>query len=103
MIKTKKILGLLGLAARARKICFGTDSVIEQATKKKAKLIIVAQDSSDRTKNTMKRISDESKIPICIIGTIEENSKAIGKKNKAVIGVKENHLANEIQKIYNRG
>ena len=52
----KKILGLIGLSARARKICFGADSVEEHAKKKKVKLILVATDSSERTKEKFKKM-----------------------------------------------
>lgn len=99
----KKILGLIGLSARARKICFGADSVEEHVKKKKVKLILVATDSSERTKEKFKKISDENKIPIIITGEIETLSKAIGKSNKAIIGIEDINLANEIQKINNGG
>ena len=99
----KKILGLVGLSARARKISFGADSVELQSKKGKVKLIIVAQDSSTRTKDKFIEISEKYKIPIIIIGTIEELSKAIGKNNKAIIGIEDINLSNEIQKINNGG
>ncbi len=99
----KKILGLIGLAARARKICFGADSVELQIQKKKVHLVIVAEDSSDRTKDKFKSICEENSIPIIIEGEIESLSKAIGKSNKAIIGIEDINLASEIQKINNGG
>ena len=75
MEKNKRILGLIGLAARARKICFGADSVEEKIKKKKVFLTIVATDSSDRTKEKFKKLSEEYKIPIIILGEIETLSK----------------------------
>ena len=42
-------MGLIGLAARARKIVFGTDACVEQINKKNIKLTIVAEDASERT------------------------------------------------------
>ena len=36
-------------------------------------------------------------------GTIEELSKAIGKNNKAILGILDENLSNEIQKINNGG
>ena len=36
-------------------------------------------------------------------GQIEELSKAIGKSNKAILGIKDINLSNEIQKINNGG
>lgn len=98
-----KILGLIGLATRARKIAFGADSVEIELKKKKIYLIIVAEDSSERTKNKFQKISKEYNIPILITENIDTLSKSIGKSNKAIIGIKDINFAKEIQKINNGG
>ena len=98
----KKILGLLGLASRARKISFGADSTIIEMKKKKINLIIIANDASDRTKRKFTEIAENSNIQIIFFGSIDEISKAIGKKNKAIVGIKDNNIAAEIERI-NRG
>ncbi len=103
MKENKKILGLIGLAARARKVCFGTDSVEEQIKKKKVYVVIVATDSSQRTKEKFKKICEKYEVPIIINEQIETLSKAIGKSNKAIIGIEEENLSKEIQKINNGG
>ena len=102
-MKNSKILGLIGLAARARKVSFGADSVELEAQKNKVYLIILAQDSSSRTKEKFQKISEKYNIPIIITQTIEDLSKAIGKNNKAILGIGDINLASEIQKIYNGG
>ncbi len=99
----KKILGLIGLSARARKISYGADSVEIQLKKKKVKLIIVAEDASDRTKNKFIKLSNEYNVPIIILSEIDEISKTIGKSNKAIIGIEEENISKEIQKINNGG
>ena len=99
----KKIIGLIGLAAKARNISYGADSVEIHVKKKKVYLIIVAQDASDRTKEKFKNISEKYKIPLIIGRKIEELSKAIGKSNKAILGVENLNLSKEIQKINNGG
>ncbi|MCF0124151.1 MAG: ribosomal L7Ae/L30e/S12e/Gadd45 family protein [Clostridia bacterium] len=99
----KKILGLIGLASRARKICFGADSVEIEIKKRKVNQIIIAEDASDRTKEKFKKLSKEYNIPILIIGEIDILSKAIGKSNKAIIGIEEPNISSEIQKISNGG
>lgn len=99
----KKILGLIGLSARARKVCFGADSVEEKIKKKKVFLIIVAVDASERTKEKFKKISKQCEIPIIIEEEIENLSKAIGKSNKAILGIEEQNIAKEILKINNGG
>lgn len=99
----KKILGLIGLSAKARKISFGSDSVEDSIKNRKVTLIIVAEDSSERTKDKFKYLSEKYKVPIIIIGKIEELSKAIGKSNKAILGIEDINLSKEIRKINNGG
>lgn len=99
----KKILGLLGLAARARKIAFGADSVENELKARKIKVIIVAEDSSKRTKEKFTKLGEQYNIPIIIKGNIDELSKTIGKNNKAIIGIKDINLSNEIVKINDGG
>lgn len=99
----KKILGLVGLAARARKICFGADSVEEKIIKHKVKIVIIANDASNRTKEKFKKLSESNNIDSILFSNIEELSKAIGKENKAIIGIEDINLAKEIKKIYDGG
>ena len=99
----KNILGLIGLAMKAGKVAFGADNVEENITKRKAKLIIISKESSERTKSKFVKLCEEYNIPIIIDGKIEELSKTIGKNNKAVIGIKDINFANSIKKKYNGG
>ena len=98
-----KILGLIGLAARARKICFGADSVELEVKKKKVYLLVIANDASTRTKEKFQKLASDFQVPIIIEGEIEILSKAIGKSNKAIIGIEEINLAKQIEKIKNGG
>ena len=66
-------------------------------------LAIIAEDSSKRTKEKFEKLCETYNIPIIIKGNIEELSKAIGKSNKAIIGIKDLNLSKEIQKISNGG
>lgn len=85
------------------KISFGADSVENDIKKKTIKLVIVAEDSSNRTKDKFKRICENYDVPIIEFGNIETLSKAIGKNNKAIIGIKDVNLSKEIKKINNGG
>ena len=69
----------------------------------KQNLLLLRGDSSERTKMKFQKLCDENKIPYCIAGKIEEISKAIGKTNKAIIGIKEENIAKQIQKINHGG
>lgn len=102
-MNNNKVYGLLGLTAKAGKIVFGTEACEEAIEKKKVKLIIIAEDSAERTINNFKQKCEKNKIECYIFGKKEELSKAIGKVNKTVLGVKDKNLAEAIQKKLNGG
>ena len=54
-------------------------------------------------KEKFQKISEKYNVPIIITQTIEDLSKAIGKSNKAILGIEDINLASEIQKINNGG
>ena len=81
----------------------GYEIVLEGIKKGKVKLIIVAKDASEKTKNNLAFTSEKFKIPLIIFGDIDTNSKAIGKKGRAVIGVIDSGLANKIQELISGG
>ena len=91
-----KIYGLLGLARRAGQISFGTESAKETIEKNKAKLVIVAEDCSDRTKKNFEMACTNKNVPFRIYGTNDKISKCIGQENKAVIVIKNENFAKEM-------
>ena len=92
-------LGLIGLAARAREVESGADAVEGIIKKRKVKLVIVAEDAADRTKKNFEYLCAKFNILYIIYGKKDDLSRAIGKDNKAVIGIKEQNLAKEIHKV----
>ena len=100
---TNKICGLLGLARRAGKLSFGTETCMQEIEKNKIKLVIIAIDAAERTKMNFINICNKKKIPIFEILNINELSNSIGQNNKAVIGIKDINFSKEIIKIINGG
>lgn len=100
MIIENKILGLLGLSAKAGKIAFGAEAATECIKRKKAYLVIIADDCSERTKRNFEFLCSSNNTPIIKFGSIEKISKAIGKKNKAIICIRDKNLADEVYRIY---
>ena len=98
-----KVLGLIGLAAKAGKMAFGADSVKREISRGRLYLLILAENSSEKTKMKFKKMADEANIPTIFFGTISSLSNAIGKTNKAILGIMDMNLAREIKRIYNGG
>ncbi len=122
-IYKKKYLNLLGFASKSGKIMFGDDDVILGLERNKISLIIISQDMSQKIKEKFlkrlenvfenrykdngynkkgisKEISEQGnkKIKVIIVGTKEENSSAVGKVNKPIIGICDNNLSKGIIK-----
>ena len=97
-----KILNLLGLATRAGNIVAGNNACENALKMKKIKMLVISEEASEKTKKNYKFYAEKYNIPI-VIGTIEELSKAIGQKNKAIIGIKDINIVKGIQKLINGG
>ncbi len=83
----------------AGKIVSGMDAVSDELNRNKLKMIILAKDASEKTGKNIKFLAEKKKVPIIEIGTILENSKAIGKENRAIIGIKDKNIAEGMKKI----
>ena len=62
-------------------------------------MVIIAEDSSTNTKEKFLKLSKDNGIKAFVYGNIENNSKYIGKKNKAIIGVSDKNFSEAIAKI----
>ena len=72
MLINNKVYGLLGLTTKAGKLIFGTESCLDMINKKKAKLIIVAEDSAERTIDNFREKCKQNNIDFYIFGKKEE-------------------------------
>lgn len=75
-----KLLGLLGICAKAGKIISGADACLEDMKSNKIKLIILAEDASEKTKKNYVYFGEKYNIPVIITDTTDNLSKAIRKK-----------------------
>lgn len=80
----KKILGAVGLAARARKCFTGTEICVDYMRAGKGKLLVVASDISENTRKKLVKTAVFHKIPYTEPG-IDKGSlaNAVGKKSDA--------------------
>ena len=122
-ISKKKYLNLLGFASKSGKIMFGDDDIILGFVRNKISLIIISKDMSQKIKEkflkklenifenrytdngynkkgiSKERLEQENKkIKVIIVGTKEENSSAVGKVNKPIIGICDKNLSKGIIK-----
>ena len=98
-----KVYGLLGISSKAGKVISGTDIILEKMERKKVKLVIIAEDASEKTIKNMKYYCNKENVELIIYGNLLENSKAIGKHNRATIAIIDQNLANAIKKLIHGG
>lgn len=103
MDNNTKLCGLIGIATKAGKIVAGTDACLDDIKKGKVKLILLAQDCSERTKSTFNEEAKKYNIAIFEVLSIEKMSSAMGKVNKAVIGIKDIGFSKKMESIINGG
>ena len=84
---------------KAGKIAFGADMCVEHMKKKEAKLLILSEDLSERTKEKFINLANDNCIDYFSFGTIEELSQSIGKTNKGIIAVLDEGFANKISQM----
>ena len=110
-LSKNRYLNLLGFAAKSGKIAYGEEDVLYGIEKGKISLTIIAKDMPEKAKNRMEKklihayenlyfevsgLKKKEDIRVIIVGTKEENSSAVGKVNKPVIGIKDKNLAKGI-------
>ena len=90
-------LQVLGLANRANELVLGYDQVLSSIQKNKVKLVLVASDASNKTKDTFSKKCFFYKIEILEVFTSEELSQALGRKAK-IVGIKDQGFGELIKK-----
>ncbi len=63
--------------------------MVEGVQNHKIKLVIIANDTSEKSKQNIKYVCTNNEIPIIEFSTMEELGTAIGKQNRAIIGIKD--------------
>ncbi len=103
MTENEKFLGILGLASKSGKVVSGMDAVCECIQKRKAKLVIVAKDTSEKSKKNVIYVCTNTETKVIQLSTIDELSHAIGKKNRAIICITDKNFSEGILEKCNRG
>ena len=94
----KKVLSLLGLAARGRNLVSGEFSTENAVKDGSACLVIISEDASANTKKLFTDKCSFYEVPIYTLGTKEMLGKAIGKEMRASLAVTDPGLSDSIMK-----
>lgn len=92
-------LNLLGLAFRARKCSIGEETIVKDIQRKKASLVLIADDTG---KQTLKKLTDKCvyyQIPYKIVDNREVLSQAIGKSQRVAVAILDKGFADKLQTL----
>ena len=102
MQNDKKILNFLGLVQRAGKLISGFDAVKLGLTHHKLKIIFIASDIIENTKDKLEFLNRKQHIPVCELFTADQLTDALGKKRK-VVAIADPGFSQAIIKKLNKG
>ena len=99
-MNSEKILSLLGFAAKAGKLSFGTHATQFAIESGRAKLVLATEDISEKSVKELKFKADKKSITVLNLSGIStaELSKRVG-KNCGILAVTDQGFADAITKI----
>ena len=94
----KETLNMIGLAKRAGGVMSGSYLVEQALHKRKAKLVLIAEDASDNTKKQIYNQCQYRGVPAVIIGLKAELGHALGQAERSCLAVCDDNLASAVNR-----
>ena len=94
-----KTVSMIGMAYKANKIISGEELLKKTIKENKIKLLIIAEDASNNTKKRFINNAMRHNIPYYIYLTMEDFSRSLGWKNRAVIGITDTNFSDILGKL----
>lgn len=95
----KSYLNLLGIAYRARKCTLGEDLIIKDIQNKKAKIVLIANDISDKTKKKMIDKCTTYEVDYIVVDDRETLGQAMGKSGRVAIAITDYGFAKKFRTL----
>ncbi len=92
-MKKKKIESYLGLARRAGKIVSGYQTCVHTISKGNIKLIIVASDASEKTRDRFESLCSRYDVEFEVYGTVDILSEMTGFTGRGIYGITDRNFA----------
>ncbi|SES76248.1 Ribosomal protein L7Ae [Oceanobacillus limi] len=90
---------MLGLAYRARKCSLGEETIVKDIQKKRAKLVLIANDTGAQTHKKLTDKCNTYNVPYVIVDDRDTLSKAIGKSQRVAIAILDQGFATKIKSL----
>ncbi len=80
------ILSLISISAKAGR-CISGEAVITGIREGKVRLLVLSRDASENTKKRANDKANYRNVPVLLYGTKKSLGNAIGRKNRAILGI----------------
>lgn len=94
-----RYLNMIGLAYRAGQCSIGEENIIKNIQKRRAHLILLANDIGMQTKKKLIDKCETYKVPYMIVDDRETLSQSFGKTNRVALAILEKGFATKIQSL----
>lgn len=98
-MKNNRLTTILGFAQKAGKLSSGDETCELYLKKRRIKLIILASDAAENTKERWLGLGKAYSVPVLILLDRETLSHAVGKANRTVFGVMDAGFAGQVKKL----
>lgn len=95
----EKFFGMLGLAARARRISAGEGAVLDSIRSKKARLVVLAVDASENTRTRFENSCSHYGVELVFADERELLGKSIGRDFAVAVSVNDEGFAKSLIKL----
>lgn len=99
MTDSDRVLSYLGLAQKSGQMVAGFNAVAAAIGKGRIKLVVMAGDISEHTAEKVERFCLRGQIPCFYLADRNKVGKAIGRDNRAVLGITSRELASALERI----
>jgi len=98
-----KFYSMLGIGKKAGFIISGETGCLQAIKKSKCKLLILASDASDNTKDRFMSLCSKNNIRLIIFGYKAELGSAIGKGLTSIVAVVDDRFSNTLLGVISKG
>lgn len=93
------LLNMLGFAQKAGKIVSGDQAVLEKIKRGRVKLVIIAADAAENTRDKLSATAGRENVPCRVIGNKIQLGGAVGKSPRAAVAIMDPGFAVKIAQL----
>jgi ribosomal protein L7Ae-like RNA K-turn-binding protein len=95
----RKLLGLIGLGARAKNVVVGVDRVKDAVRRGKVRVVFVAPDASENSRDKVLPLLEARRVVVFEGLSAEALGNAVGKASTVAVGVTDAALARGLRRL----